>query len=181
MFYKLLTGIFILQGTIFGADNFSNDLEIGRRVAAKTPAKSDDNTCCRIAGSIPMLGAATMHSLAAWYAWQEIQTTEDPRVKKSLMASIVGNSIAAAGTTFSALIAPFSGEGEAKCVQCTYSLSFSLSNIPTWVAIGIEDNTSEYNTTGVGENLKKSAYLSSLALIPNLVGICWSAIATGKD
>ena len=57
-----------------------------------------------------------MHSLAAWYAWQEIQKSENRSVQKALIASIVGNSIAAAGDAFAGCISLVSGEGAAGCV-----------------------------------------------------------------
>ena len=173
MFYKLLLGIFILQGTIFGASNAGTiNLQIEDPTARRVVSSSNPDCgkkCCKGAGSIAMFGAATMHSLAAWYAWEEIQKSENRSVQKALIASIVGNSIAAAGDAIAGCVSLVSSKGAASCISATYGLAFSLANIPTWVAIGFEDNTN-----GVQENLIKSACLSALGFIPTTFGICCS-------
>ena len=180
MFYKLLLGIFIFQGTFFGASNGTNDVKLNvegftARKAVATSSSDCGDACSKSAGCIAMFGAATMHSLAAWYAWEEIQKSENRGVQKALMASIVGNSIAAAGDAIAGCVSLVSGKGAAGCISVTYGLAFSLANIPTWVAIGFEDNTD-----GVQANLTKSACLSGIGIIPSMFGICCSA-ASDKD
>ncbi len=179
MFYKLLLGIFIFQGTFFGSsgapDVRLNVEDFTARKAVETSSLDCDNTCSKSAGSIVMFGAAIMHSLAAWYAWEEIQKSENRSVQKALIASIVGNCIAATGDAFAGCVSLISGKGAAGCISVTYGLAFSLANIPTWVAIGFEDNTD-----GVQANLTKSACLSSLGIIPSIFGICCPA-ASDKD
>lgn len=173
-----MVGIFILQGIIFGASGGDVNLHIDDFIAKKAVSSNSSDCgekCAKSTGCIAMFGAATMHSLAAWYAWQEIQKSENRSVQKALIASIVGNSIAAAGDTIAGCVSLISGKGAASCVRATYGLAFGLANIPTWVAIGFEDNTD-----GVQENLTKSAVLSSVAIIPSMFGICCSA-AGDKD
>ena len=101
MFYKILFSIFFLQATFFSAAgeitlNVEGDTK--QRTARVVDSQDCGKTCGKSAGAIAMFGASTMHALAAWYAWQEIQTTEHTSVKKALLASIVGNSIAATGS-----------------------------------------------------------------------------------
>ncbi|MEI6627918.1 MAG: hypothetical protein WCN27_00720 [Alphaproteobacteria bacterium] len=179
MFYKLLLGIFIFQGTFLNASDGSGsvtdvNLQIEGSTARKAVASSSSDcgeNCAKGSGCMAMFGAATMHSLAAWYAWQEIQKSENRSVQKALIASIFGNSIAAAGDAIAGCVSLVSGKGAASCIGVTYGLAFGLANIPTWVAIGFEDNTD-----GVQESLTKSAVLSSVAVIPSLFGICCSAV-----
>ena len=173
MFYKLLISIFFLQSTFFGANEGHEgiDIELDKRAARVVDNKGCGKIYGKGAGALAMFGASTMHALAAWYAWQEIQTTEHTSVKKALLASIVGNSIAATGSAIGGCLSVCSGKAAATCMEVTYGLAFSLANIPTWVAIGIEDNTD-----GVQENLIKSACLSSLPVIPTIFGICCSAV-----
>ncbi len=174
MFYKLLLGIFIFQGTFFGSNELSS-LEEG--IASRRSANSSTNTetCYQATGSLALLSAAMMHGLAAYCALLEVNKSENLNVKKALVASIVGNGAAAAGDAIAAIIAPFSGKGTASILAFTYGVSFWIANIPSWVAIGFEDHTGS-----VGSNLTASACLSSLSIIPATVGIC-SSFAANND
>lgn len=166
MIYKTILSILILQSTFFGANEFA-DLEAGtdtHRTTKKTSCiKSTE--CHQVTGSLALASAAIMHGVAAYCALLTINKNENPDIKKALIASAIGNGVAAAGDALAAIVAPFSGKGTATILTFTYGVSFWAANVPSWVAISMNDSTNTRDT------LTASACLGSLSIIPAAFGV----------
>lgn len=171
MLYKLILLMFIFQGTFFASEEFT-DLEIG--VSHKPTKKcsiAQSTTCQQATSSISLLSATIMHGTAAYCGFLEISHVEDINVKKALIASIIGNSAAAAGDALAAIVAPFSGKSTGKILAFTYGVSYWVANIPCWAAFGLE------HSSGISNNLIASSCLGSLAIIPAFLGLSCSLAA----
>lgn len=174
MLSKLILLVFIFQGTFFASEEFT-DLEIGvLHKPTKKCSIAQSTTCQQVTSSITLLSAAIIHGTSAYCGFLEANNVEDADAKKALIASIIGNSAAAAGDALAAIVAPFSGKSTGKILAFTYGVSYWVANIPCWAAFGLE------RSSGISNNLIASSCLGSLSIIPAFFGLSCS-IAANND
>lgn len=175
MIYKLLVSLFILQGTFFAASG-GNDLESQKRTASSTSSTCSDaecpsgKTCAKGVGALWFLGVAGMKAGSLATALLAYNATDNERVKKALIAAMVGDGIGIAGYTFASISSLCSGKVSMGLVGVTEAISWELSNYSRWVAIGLEDNTD-----GVSSSLRDSSIISALTIFPGIGGVCCAA------